>query len=364
VAQMNRAFSHAESMQDMAVAYYASSQLVTLLAERFGRQKLRHMLQLWGEGKDNEAVLQMGLGVSSDALDTMFREYLAQRLARYTGQFVALSGSGSSARWRTQLRQSGAGSPRDQHGSEIHDEFQLQLRLAVSLIDEGELEQAGAILDTLLKAEPRNAQAQFFRARTLQATDPEQCVQRMARLQAQGDKGYDVHMVSAQCQQAAGLDPKAALWEAHQADPTQSQPLIALWQRAQQAGDEDQELSLLRQLAKLEQHAGGVYRRLLRLLIKRGAIDEALKVGDSALWVDIENAETHLLYGDVLARAGRVREAEAELESALLCSADPTTRVLAHLRYAELLEGRGQLAKGRAQRAEADALRRAHTVAE
>lgn len=303
VAQLNRAFSHAESLQDMAVAYYASSQLVTLLADRFGRDKLRRMLQLWGEGNGDEAVFQGGLGVSSDELDRLFDDYLSQRLARYRGQFMALAPGGSSAGWQVQLQRT----PGD---------FSVRLKLAASLLEEQQLDPAEQTVRALLQEQPHDAQAKFLKARLEELRNPEACVGTIQGLLEQGHRGYDSYLLQARCQRAAGQDARASLDQAGQQDPTQSQPLIGLWQAAQATGDESQELEALRKLAKLEQHAGPVYRRLLQLLLKRGAIAEAVSVGQSAIWVDIENAELHLLYGQALRASGQGDASQREFETA------------------------------------------------
>jgi predicted Zn-dependent protease len=303
VAQMNRAFSHADSMHDMAVAYYASSQLVTLLVERFGRDKLREMLRLWGEGNGDETVMQRALGVASNEIDRLFDEYLRQRLVRYRGQFMALGPTGNSVRWQTQLQRA----PGD---------FTVRLKLAVSLLEEEQHELAEQTVQTLLRERPRDPQARFLQARLLQESDPKTCALTMQQLIDEGHRGYDSYVLLARCQHALGEDARPSLREAQRLDPTQSQPLVGLWQAAQGIGDEQEEIDALRKLSKLEQHAGAVYRRLLQLLLKRGAVAEAVELGQSAIWVDVENAELHELYAQALRAGGQQRAAQWEFESA------------------------------------------------
>jgi tetratricopeptide (TPR) repeat protein len=303
VSQMNRAFSHAESLQDMAIAYYASSQLVTLLAERFGRDKLRRMLQLWGQGSSDETVFVEGLGVPSAEVDRLFDDFLRQRLARYQTQFMALGAIGSSARWQGQLQRT----PSD---------AAARLNLVLSLLEEQRHAEAAEQLQTLLQLQPQDAQVRFLKARIEETRDPKACVLTTQGLIDEGQRGYDSYLLHARCQHATGQDARASLREAHRLDPTQSQPLIGLWQAAQAATNEADELEALRKLAQLEQHAVPVYRRLLQLLLKRGAVQEAVEVGESAIWVDIEDSELHSLYGQALRASGQLRAADWELESA------------------------------------------------
>ena len=51
----------------------------------------------------------------------------------------------------------------------------------------------------------------------------------------------------------------------------------------------------LRALCALEQHEPKVYRRLLRRLIEVGAFDEAVTVGEAAIYADVEGLATHAL---------------------------------------------------------------------
>src|SRR6201995_429512 len=66
VADMNRAFSHAEDMSDMATAYYASTQIVRYVVETWGMPKVRQMLSAWGEGKRTPEVIREVLGVTPE----------------------------------------------------------------------------------------------------------------------------------------------------------------------------------------------------------------------------------------------------------------------------------------------------------
>jgi tetratricopeptide (TPR) repeat protein len=73
VGGMNRAFSHAEHMQDMATAYYASSQIAVMLVERFGRDKLNRALRLQARGMSTNASLEAALGQVAGALSRAVR---------------------------------------------------------------------------------------------------------------------------------------------------------------------------------------------------------------------------------------------------------------------------------------------------
>src|SRR5213075_760025 len=83
VGAMNRAFSHAEHMQDMATAYYASSQIAVMLMDRFGRARMNQVLRLHAKGMSTNLALEKALGEDAQALDREFHAYLDKTLARY-----------------------------------------------------------------------------------------------------------------------------------------------------------------------------------------------------------------------------------------------------------------------------------------
>ena len=116
---------------------------------------------------------------------------------------------------------------------------------------------------------------------------------------------------------------KANLEAASTLDPTQAEPLQGLYDLAHKQKDAAGELAALRQLALLDQHDRRVWRLLLERLVERGAWEEARKVGESAIFVDVANPEIHRLYARALARTGRFVSAIYELNSALLCKPKP-----------------------------------------
>ncbi|HMA93850.1 MAG TPA: hypothetical protein VKP30_14265, partial [Polyangiaceae bacterium] len=88
VAEMNRAYSHARSIDDLAVAYVASTYLVDYLVQTYGFDKIRDMLVAWGAHQSTEQVVTTVLGTNPEQLDTAFRATLRQRLARFEGQYL------------------------------------------------------------------------------------------------------------------------------------------------------------------------------------------------------------------------------------------------------------------------------------
>ena len=128
---------------------------------------------------------------------------------------------------------------------------------------------------------------------------------------------------------------KANFEAAYKLDPSQAEPLQGLYDLAHKKKDTQGELSALRRLARIDQHDRRVWLRLLDSLVRRGAWEEARKVGESAVLVDVANPKIHRLYARALARTGRHISAIYELNSAIVCNPGPK----------ELAEIYGELAK-------------------
>jgi tetratricopeptide (TPR) repeat protein len=344
VEQMNRAFTHAEDASDMTTAYYASSQIVVFLAEKYGMPKLVAMLKAWGEGKRTPEVLRSALGIPGEELDRQFRAWLDQRLARYKKQYLP------------DLR------PKPLEIAQKEAEAQpqsapAQIQLALARLASGDGKGAVSSLEAARKIEPKNPDARYLQARlALQRKKPDEARTELETMIAEGNDGYTVRMLLGDIAgRSRDLKAAAVHFEAaSNLDPTQAEPLQALADMARKTKDEDRELAMLRKLAPLDQHDRRVWRRLLAKLVARGLWDEARKVGEGALYVDIHGAESHALYAQALLGAGDTDRAIFEAESALLCEPiKEKTAAEANVVLARAHLKKGDPARARAARDEA-----------
>ena len=107
------------------------------------------------------------------------------------------------------------------------------------------------------------------------------------------------------------------------------------------------EQSARSQIAQELQVGERVWRRLLRQLMDKKLYDEAKKVGEGALYVDIHGGETHALYAEALLGAKDADGAIFEGETALLTdklTADIASRALVTISKAYLGKGNKQKA--------------------
>jgi tetratricopeptide (TPR) repeat protein len=332
VGGMNRAFSHAEHMQDMATAYYASSQIAVMLVERFGREKLNRALRLQARGMSTNAALEAALGEGVDALDRDFASFREKTLARYRSQFVPLEARGDLDEL-------------DKRAQEAPGDATAKLRVVLVALRQRDLERAKRVWADAAKLDPKSADVRYLGARLSAAAGQDGLARaELVALARDGHDGYAVQMSLAELtdpeKDAAGL--RAALQKAHTHDPTQSAPLSGLLSLAVKAGDRAGELSVLEQLALLDAHDPGVYRRLLELLIEQKAYARAVQHGEAAIYADIEGSKTHALYAEALAGVGRFDDAAFEFQSAVHAPSRPEDVAAAHVAYARFLQGRGQ----------------------
>ncbi len=343
VEQMNRAFTHADDARDMTTAYYASSQIMVFFAEKYGMPKIVSMLRLWGEGKRTPEVLRQALGVGGDEIDRQFRAWLDVRLARYKNQYMP----DLHPRPLEQVEKEAKAQPQN---------ADLQVQLALSRLASGEPAEAVAALDQARKLDPKNPDARYLRARLALKKRPADAKQELEALIADKHDGYGVRMLLADLAIAdKNLAQARTHFEAASAlDPSQSEPLQALADIARKLKDDDAELKVLRPLAQLDQHDRRVWRRLLAKLVARQQWDEAKKVGEGSLYVDIHGAESHTLFAQALLGGGDTERAIFEADSALLCDGlKATVASQAHTVLARAYLKKGDPAKARAARDEA-----------
>ena len=309
VESFNRAFTHVDSVDDVTMAYFAASQILVFAAQEFGFEKVVSMLPKWGAGKRTPEVVREALGIGPDELDKRYRAWLDTKLARYKQQYVP-----------------------DLHAPPLDDARKAAIAdannpkrhvaLALALYADKQIPEGDAVLAEALRLDPKEPDAHFVKVRqALGKKDLDGAAKLLAKMIADGHDGYAVRIKSADLAEAKKDDAgmRAHLEAASRLDPTQVEPLQALYDAARKRKDEAAEVMYLRRIAALDQHERRVWRRLLELLVARGEWQEAAKVGEGAMFVDVRNAKVHTLYARALARTGRFVSAVFELNSALVC---------------------------------------------
>ncbi|HWL89568.1 MAG TPA: tetratricopeptide repeat protein, partial [Polyangiaceae bacterium] len=325
---MNRAFTHASDAEDVTVAYYAASQMLVFTVEQYGMASVVRALKLWGEGVRTADVLQRAFGVSASDYDKAFRAWAMGRMSRYKNQFLFNDHPPS-------LDDAKAAAAKTPESAAAHVE------LALAYVHARKSDEAKQEIDRALKLDPNQQKAHFL-ASKLAKKEYDLALSHLQAIQRAGGDGYQVQMSLADIAEAK-KDKAAyrnALESAYHYDPTQSEPLKGLFDMAHDEKREADELELLKKLAPLEQHDRKIWRMLLERLVGAKRWEEARTVGESAIFVDVEHAPTHVAYARALSNLGDRNKAIFELESALACAAPPkeaaTAQALLAAEYAAL----------------------------
>lgn len=336
---MNRAFTHAKSGADVTVAYYASSQLLVYTVEHFGMNRVVQALRAWGDGLRTEDVLKKAFGVSAKEYDDGFHAWLKARLARYDGQFMFDDRP-------EPLDDAKARADREKSADAL-------AAYALSLLHAKKGDEAKAAIAAALAADPNHMTAHFLSAKLEKEPDLREL--HLRAIQKAGGDGYTIRMELANVAEMRKDVPRmrAELEAASHFDPSQVEPLKGMFDIAHDAKRSDEELELLRKIAPLEQHDRRIWREYMLRLVESKAWDEAKRVGQSAVFVDIEGAETHLAYGTALGATGHHKDAIFELETALLTEPPAALAAAIHRSLAAEYRAVGNPAEGAKHDAEA-----------
>ncbi|HEY3819362.1 MAG TPA: hypothetical protein VGL81_19470 [Polyangiaceae bacterium] len=340
---MNRVFTHAEGDLDVTVAYYAASQMIAFTAEQFGFAKITRALELWGQGKRTPDVLREAFGVAPQEYDARYKAWEMARLSRFQRQYMF----DMKPQPLEEAKAAAAAAPKS---AGAHDAY------ALSLLRAHKGDDAGQELDAALKLDPNDENAHFLSAKLAGMTkDPDGQEKHLRAIKSAGGDGYTVELGLAEL--AEGRHDKAgtraALEAAHRFDPTQPEPMKGLFELATEDKREGDALAALRELTRLDQHDGRAWKELLDRLVAAKQWDEAKKVGEGALFVDVQSADVHTGYARALAATGDHVTAAYELESALLCNGKPAEKATAHALLAREKLAMGDAAGARTEKDEA-----------
>jgi tetratricopeptide (TPR) repeat protein len=335
LASMNRAFTQAERLEDIAVAYYASGRMAGFLVEHAGMPKVRDLLASLGERGLRPGALGEVLGESPVELDRQFRAWVRRDLGRYEHQFMEKPRRGTLEQATKAGLAPNAGRP-------------ARLELARAELETGRVDSAEARLDALL-AEGLDAETGYVLAQVYLATErADRGLALLDRVFAAGADGAELRLLAARLHLARQELPEATveLGRAGELDPTRAETWALLASVERQLGRTSGELRAVRNWAALSEHDGAIHRRLLELVLLAGpgAADEASVT--RAIWTDLSSAATHRLAARVFERLGQSARADFEWEAALLCPSEGGGQQ-AEIReeWAGWLERRGQRAK-------------------
>ena len=308
LASMNRAFTQADTSDELLTAYFYAYRAVQHIVERFGWASVRKLLVALGEGQKLEAASQSVLGVTLEELDEGLHSSLAERLGKYDREFAPdLASYGDVAAARALAAQKA----RDP------DAFAA---LALSEINAEHLELAEHAALAALKLSPKHRLAHFALARVALARgDAKKAERCLMGILDSGADGYVLRLLLARGALARG-NPEAAAEQAQAAvrfDPERSDAHKMLLELATKLGDETLAMRALGALADLDQHDSLVHVTYLALLRKNRDWAGVIREGETALYIAPENPSVHLHLGEAYVETGEFERGMGELDRAL-----------------------------------------------
>jgi tetratricopeptide (TPR) repeat protein len=325
---MNRAFTHASDAADVTVAYYAASQMLIWTVEKFGMGKVVEALKLWGQGKRTPDVIKGAFGVTAAEYDKGYRTWQLARLSRYKDQYLFTLKGKDVDEAKKDLDKA----PND---AKAHLVYALSLLRTRKGAAEAKKEIAAA-----LTIDPKNADALYVSSKLAASEKDWAGAQKnLDAILAAGKDGYQLRTMLADIAEEQKDKDKMRfqLEAAHRLDPSQSEPLKGLYDLAKEGGREGDEIAALEKLVALEQHDRKIWRLYLEKLVAQKKWDDARRVGEGAVFVDVTGGPTHVLYARALAAQNAHDKAAYELETALITNLKDKEKASAHALLAKEL---------------------------
>ena len=330
---------------DVTVAYYAASQMVAFTAEQFGFDAITRALELWGQGKRTPDVLREAFGVTPQEYDAQLPR-VAAGAARAVRGAVHVSTSSRRRSTRRRRRSTGARQSVAAHvGTGPRAAARAQARRRGREIE------AALSLDPTTEGRALHSSAKLAEA----GQGPRRAGEAPARDQAgrrrrlRGGAG-----ARRDRREAPRPPPRCAPRSSRRTAsiPTQADAVRGLFDLATEEKRDGDALAALREVARLDQHDRRAWRCSCKLVAAK-QWDEAKRIGESAVYVDVESAAIHVDYARALAATGDHETAAFELESALLCDAKPPEKAEMHALLARERQALGDAAGARTHRDEA-----------
>jgi len=334
--QMNQAFTHARSAQDMMTAYYASSQIVKYIAEQHGFDDLVTMLREWGAGRRTPEVIQRSLGISIDELDRNFRSHTRQRLSARAGDFGVDFAQFRDVRALSEAAQA---NPND---------ADAQAALAAGLMTAGRMEEAQAAAQAAIGRNTNHPLARYLSAMlsTMQGNGAE-AEQHLRAILAGGKDGYDIRIMLARA--AAARDDQAGMRQELEAatriDADRSEAWQGLLAVADRESDDALRARALERVAMIDQHDRGAWVAFITLLAEQRKWQELATAAESAQFVAPESTDVHRLLGQARLELNQAEPALRAFDLALATS--PESPAPLHLGRARALAAMNRRADAR-----------------
>jgi len=316
ILEMNRAFSNASSLDDLAIAYVASTYLVEYLIQTFGIAKIPELLVGWSQERPTEQVLSTVLGTKVTKLDEGFVASLRERFASFATQYVPPHAQGSVEPALKDV----PSPPRDPKSA---------IAIAHAELLSGRLEHCRKLLATIDSGE---LNPDFLWVKSLlEVADskPNDALMALDTLVRLGHDGYFVRMQRALVRRLSADTAQETheLNTALQFHPQASEPRYRLAVLARGAHDNSEELAQLSALCRLEESDSAPHIRLVELYLEVGRTRDAKRAAEALSYVAPLDCDAHIAIARAALADHHPTDAEREFQMAMHLAATDSQRL-------------------------------------
>jgi tetratricopeptide (TPR) repeat protein len=306
----------------VVVAYYQSAVTIEYLAQTYGFPKIVEGLKLYGKGKETPEVLRIITGKTIAQLDTEFRKYLDQRLARYAGTFKLPTRGFDDV---TKLEIAADAAPKD---------AKAKANVALAHYYAGDADKAGGAAAAALALDPKQPIARYIQAEiAVHANNAAKAKDLYVGLVADGHDSYDLRTRLAGIAQDDNdvAEVEKQLCAAKKLDPERSYPYQALSQLYKKAGQPKRELAELEQYAFLEQMDLAPLKELVVGYAAQNAWAKVRTYGEMATYINPQDPDILMNLGRAYLELGDGQRALYTYDTALVANPIPRRPALVQL---------------------------------
>ena len=308
IDDFNSAFTQAKSLDDILVAYYQASVVVEYIDERWGFEKLRMMLDLWGKKKTTPQVFEASLGVSTAQFDKDFRGWLRGHLSRYDGLFEPDIGAYEDlARYEAAAKSA-------------PDSAIAQAELAMALVANGKMDEAKKTLDRALELDDDQPLANFLKGQQLlHERNAEGAGEHLRRALDAGKDGIGLReALGTVAREQGDLDGAEEHFEALvKMEPAHEMGWRMLAKLRKDRGDEEGALEAAVKAAEVSQMDAGLGLEIVEAARKLHKPELVKRYALRGLEIAPFSVDVHVEAGRVFLEDGDTAKAAAELRTAL-----------------------------------------------
>lgn len=347
LASLKTAFSRAKNLQEMVVAYYQGSLLVTFLIKHWGMAKMLKALREYGKGKSTEQILPALSGLGLDEIDRRFKAAQLRRLAHY------------SRSWYVDLESYDDLEDRQKQAKARPGDSAAQAELAMALLVAGKRKEADALAEKVLKRETGNRLSLYVRA---QVAEPKAAQVYWRRLLAAGGDSFETRLAlgKAALSRKDLTEAQRHLNAAKKLDPEKGHPYALLAKTFEKQKKIDKAIDELKGLAQIDQQSFPMVAKLVSLLARKKDYKALRTYGEMAYYINPASLKLHTHLAEAFtASAPKPDLARAiwHLETALLCQPEKPADLYVKLARLHLRRGdrrRAQIQLDRALKANPD----------